>query len=231
MIAPLSGSSVTNPVIAFFTDPQRAIGITAFLFSITAIYRVYLFRRELFSDTQSLKILYSMIPFTILGAIGGGFFISYLNTKVLVVIILCVSMYYIVKNIRQIIQSKKTEKKLSPYGLIFVATLSGFFQASGMPGGDIKRNYLRTQLSEINVRAVSSVLLFINFFIGGTILLLHNKLTQGDLIFVVTCAPFLMIALKYGKTFLEKIPDRNAKILAISLSFLGVMLLTYKYLL
>jgi len=229
MIAPISGSTVVNPVTAFFTDPQRAIGISSLLFFFTGVYRVYLFRKELLSDKVNLKVFSSMLPFTIAGAICGGLFISYLNIKILVLMIISVSIYYIFKNLYQLIKNKKTELKITGLSFIFIATISGFFQASGMPGGDIKRNYLRTVLSEISVRAVSSALGMINLFIGGTIIFLRNKLTHGDLILIITVLPFLLLALKYGKTFLEKIPDRHAKILASSLSFLGIVLLIYKY--
>ena len=100
-----------------------------------------------------------------------------------------------------------------------------------MPGADIRNNYLRTILSEVSVRATGSVLGLINFFIGGTVIFLHNRLTNKDVIFILTLIPFLIIAQIYGKKFLDRIKDSHAKIIAVSLSSLGVILLTYKYLL
>jgi uncharacterized membrane protein YfcA len=226
MIAPLSGSSVTTPVVAYFTDPKRAIGIVSFLFAITAVYRVYVFRKEIFSDKHIMKILSLMAPISALGALGGGFFISYINPKILVVIIILISFYYILKNA---LRPRNASQRLSHLSMVSISLFSGFLQAAGMPGGDMKRNYLRTQISELSVRAVSSALLFVNLTIGGTILLAHSKLTATDMIFVITCAPFLCISIVYGKRILEKIPDRQAKLLASSLSFVGILLLIYKY--
>ena len=230
-VAPVSASTITNPVTAFFTDPQRAIGISTLLFFLTSIYRVFLFKKEIFHDKHNFGVLKSMLPFTIIGAIAGGLTISHINTNILVVIIVSISIYYIYKNINQIINNTIVEKKIGGFSSISVATLSGFFQASGMPGGDIKRGYLRTVLPEVSVRAVSYALGMFNFFIGGSIIFLSNKLPTSDLIFIVTILPPAVLALKYGKLILEKISDRNAKILATALSIIGVVLLTYKYLL
>jgi len=47
IIAPLAGSTIVNPVTAYFTDPQRAIGIGALIFCGTGLHRVYLFKKEI----------------------------------------------------------------------------------------------------------------------------------------------------------------------------------------
>lgn len=231
IIAPISGSTIINPVTAFFTDPQRAIGLGAFLFFFSGIHRVYLFRNEIFSNSNNINVVKSMLPFSVVGAIGGGFLISYLNTKLLAVIIVLISLSFIYKTIKQIIYNKKLENKNNKFGFVFVALLTGFLQGSGMPGADMRNNYLRTVISEIAVRATSSMIGLVNFFIGGTIIFIHNKLTVNDLIFTVTLIPFLIMAQVYGKRFLDKMTDNHAKIVAISLSLLGIVLLTYKYLL
>ncbi|MDO8555372.1 MAG: sulfite exporter TauE/SafE family protein [bacterium] len=231
IVAPTSGSTVINPVTAFFTDPYRAIGISGFIFFFTGLHRAYLFRKEILSDKLNLRAIKSMLPYSIVGAIGGGLLISYLNIKLLAATIVVVSVYFIYKTIKQIIQKAKIEKKNSGLGFAFIALLSGFLQSSGMPGSDIRNNYLRTSLSEISVRAVGSAIGLVNFFIGGTIIFLSNRLTHKDIIFIVSIIPFLIIAQIYGKKFLDKMTDRKAKILAITLSSLGIVLLSYKYLL
>lgn len=231
IVAPVSGSTVLNPVTAFYTDPQRAIGIGAFIFFFSGIHRVYLFRKEILHDPLNIQVVKSMLPFTVIGALGGGYLISNLNIKILAAIIVVVSLYYIYKTIKQIINDTGPTKRPHSLSHIFISILTGFLQGSGMPGADIRNNYLRTILSEISVRATSSILGLINFFIGGTVILLHNRLTSKDIIFIVTLIPFLIIAQIHGKEFLDKIKDSHAKIIAVSLSSLGVVLLTYKYLL
>jgi uncharacterized membrane protein YfcA len=231
IIAPISASTVVNPVTAFFTDPQRAIGIGAFAFFCTGLHRVYLFRRELVSDETNVALIKKWLPYSIAGALTGGFLITNLNEKVLAVIIILMSSYFIVKTVYYLITEKKEVRKESSLTRALIFVVSGFMQGSGMQGGDLRNNYLRTFVSEVSVRAVGSAFGLVNFFIAGSVILLQNHLTIRDIIFIITLVPFLMIAQIYGVKFLVKLKDRNAKIIAITLSVLGVVLLTHKYLL
>lgn len=72
ILAPLAGSTVVNPVTAYFTDPQRAIGIGAFIFCCTGLHRVYLFRKEILSDEKNSAIIKTLLPYSMLGAVGGA---------------------------------------------------------------------------------------------------------------------------------------------------------------
>lgn len=231
IIAPLSGSTVVNPVTAYFTDPQRAIGIMAFVAFFGGVHRVFLFRKEIVSDEKNIRVLISMLPVSIIGAVGGGLFVSYINIKLLTIIVVVISLYFMISTLLHLFKNKKKESKNKGFGFFFVALLSGFLQGSGMPGSDIRNNYLRTVMSELSVRGITSAIGLVNFFISGSILLISNKLTQRDFIFVIAVVPCLLLVQLYGKTFLEKMKDRNAKLLAVSLSLVGVVLLTYKYLL
>jgi len=231
VIAPVSGSVITNPVMAYLTDPQRAIGIGAFVMFFGGMHRVYLFRKEIFNDAKNIKIVKQMLPYSIVGAVTGGLLISSLNVQLLALIVVIVSVHFIFKTARKIISDKKSSGAQGKFGYALVAVLTGFFQGSGMPGADIRNNYLRTVLSEVSVRATGTILGATNFLVAGTVIFLHNKMQSDDIIFVVSLIPFLFIAQIYGKRFLEKIPDKNAKIIALCLSLLGVVLLTYKYLL
>jgi uncharacterized membrane protein YfcA len=201
IIAPLAGSTIVNPVTTYFTDPQRAIGIGAFIFCCTGLHRVYLFRKEILSDEKNIRTIKTILPYSIVGAIFGGSVISYLNTKVLVVVIVIVSLYFIYKTLLQIYKKKDIEKNDSHLSKVSVSVLSGFLQGSGMPGSDIRNNYLRTILSEVSVRAVGSVIGIVNFFIAGVIIFLHNRLTTKDIIFIITIVPLLLPVQIYGKSF------------------------------
>ncbi len=231
IIVPLAGSTIVNPVTAYLTDPQRAIGIGAFIFCFTGLHRVYLFRREIVSDDNNIRTITTILPYSIIGAIFGGSFISYLNIKVLVIIIVAVSLYFICKTLLQIYRKKDIQKSDNHLSKVAVSIISGFLQGSGMPGSDIRNNYLRTTLSEVSVRAVGSVIGIVNFFIAGVIIFLHNRLTTKDIVFIITIVPLLLPVQMFGKKFLDKLADKHAKIIAIIFSLLGIILLSYKYLL
>lgn len=231
VIAPVSGSVITNPVMAYLTDPQRAIGIGAFVMFFSGFHRVYLFRKEIFSDEKNISIVKHMLPYSIVGAGLGGLLVSSLNARLLAGIVVVVSVHFIYKTAHQIILNEVKKTSETKSGRVVVAVLTGFFQGAGMPGADIRNNYLRTVLSEVSVRATGTILGATNFFVAGTIIFLHSKMSNDDMLFVVTLIPFIFIAQIYGKRFLEKIPDKNAKIIALGLSLLGVILLTEKYLL
>lgn len=231
VVAPMAGSTIVNPVTAYFTDPQRAIGIGALIFTCTGIHRLYLFRKESFSDSKNLKTIQRMLPYSIIGAILGGSVIVYLSTQLLAGIIVLTSLYFIGKTIHQLSTTSVIKKDGSHLGAASVSLFSGLLQGAGMPGGDIRSNYLRTFLSEISVRAVTTVIGTVNFFITGSIIFAHSHLTTKDLIFIGTVVPLLILVQVYGKSLLEKMSDRSAKIIAITFSLLGVLLLSYKYLL
>lgn len=231
MVAPTPGSTVVNPVTAFFTDPWRAIGIAGFTFFLTGIHRVYLFRKEILSNKKNLNMVGALLPYSIVGAVLGGTLISYLNIKILVLIIISVSLYFIWKTILNLVDNEQEHSEPTSLSSAFVGVLSGFLQGSGMPGSDIRNNYMRMTLPEISVRATGSLLGLFNFFIAGSIIFFHNKLERGDFYFILCVVPLLLVAQVYGKKLLTKIPDKKAKILAVSLSLLGTVLLVYKYLL
>ena len=149
----------------------------------------------------------------------------------LVVVIVVVSVYFIHKTLLQIYHKKDLKRETSHLSKVSVSILSGFLQGSGMPGSDIRNNYLRTILSEVSVRATGSVIGIVNFFIAGVIIFLHNKLTHKDIIFIISIVPLLLPVQIFGKKFLDKMSDKHAKITAIIFSLFGVILLSYKYLL
>lgn len=231
IVAPLSASTVVNPVTAFFTNPQRAIGIGAFTFFVTGLQRVYLFRREILSDSTNTALIKKWLPYSIIGAFMGGLTITYINERFLGIIIIVLSSYFIAKTIYHILSERKVIKEKHPLSQLLIFMISGFLQGSGMQGADIRNNYLRTFVSEVSVRAVGSAFGLVNFFIAGGVILLRNHLTKDDVIFIFALVPFLMLAQIYGALFLRRLQDRQAKILAVILSFLGVLLLVYKYLL
>ena len=231
MIMTVSGSGISNPITAIFTDPYRAIAIGSAVFFFGSIHRVYLFRENILSDPKNIKYIKRMLPASILGAFVGGVLISNLNIKLVVILVAVSSIFLIVKTIKSLFTTKKTISKDSIKNDVLVAIITGFFQGSGMPGVDMRNNYLRTVISEVSVRAVSSVVCISNFFVVFVVIFFHKKMLVTDLYFVISIIPMLIIAQIYGKKILIKLADRTAKLISVSMSMVGVLLLIYKYLL
>ncbi len=57
MFFTVSGSGIVNPITAVLTDPYRAIGIGYTVFLIGSIQRVYLFRKNIFSEKKNTHYL------------------------------------------------------------------------------------------------------------------------------------------------------------------------------
>ena len=148
-----------------------------------------------------------------------------------VILVAVSSIFLIVKTIKSLFTTKKTISKDSIKNDVLVAIITGFFQGSGMPGVDMRNNYLRTVISEVSVRAVSSVVCISNFFVVFVVIFFHKKMLVTDLYFVISIIPMLIIAQIYGKKILIKLADRTAKLISVSMSMVGVLLLIYKYLL
>ena len=170
-----------------------------------------------------------MLPTSILGALIGGVFISYLNIKLVALVVVVSSLFFILKTVKSLMSAKKEVETTSMRSDVLVAAITGFFQGGGMPGVDMRNNYLRTVIPEVSVRAVSSVIGVSNFFVASAVIFLHNKMPISDVYFIIALIPMLFLAQIYGKKVLIKLADKTAKSLSIAMSILGVVLVTYKY--
>ncbi len=231
MFMTVSGSGIINPVTAVFTDPQRAIAIGGGIFFLSGLHRVYLFRKNILSDPKNIGYIKTMLPTSILGALIGGSIIATLNIKLVAAVVIVSSLFFIFKTIKTLLVKTEIKDSTSYKSDILVAILTGFFQGAGMPGVDMRNNYLRTVIPEVSVRAVSSVIGVSNFFVASAVIFIHTQMPASDFYFILSLIPVLIIVQVYGKKVLIKIPDKTAKLLAVSMSVVGVILVAYKYLL
>ncbi len=74
ILAPISGSTIVNPVTAYFTDLPRAIAIGSLTFALSGIQRVWLFRKHIFEEKENRQIIKMLLPLSMIGAVFGGFF-------------------------------------------------------------------------------------------------------------------------------------------------------------
>ncbi len=231
IIAPTSGSMFMNPITALFVGLPRAIGMGAFIFFLTGIHRVFLFRKEILSDKKNVEILKLFVPLGAVGAFLGGLFVSFVPVRLLAWVIVVTSVYFIVQILRGIYRGQNAVSGMyTKTGIVSVAVLTGFFQGGGLPGSDMRNNYLRTILQEVSVRAVGSVAGLVAFFVSGMVILFHHHLFVRDLVFITTVTPFLIISQTYGKKVLDAMQDNHAKLLSAAFSIVGITLLANKYL-
>ena len=220
MFFTVSGAGIINPVTAVLTDPYRAIGIGYTVFLIGSLQRVYLFRKNIFGENKNLHYLKLMIPPSIVGAIAGGFLLSQLNIKLMTGLIIFSSAYFIFKTI----------KSLFHITAVPVALYTGFLQGASLSGVDIRNNFLRSHISEVSVRAVSSTIGLFNFLIVSAVLLFSKKLLQSDLVLILALIPVLLLVQIFGKHILIKLKDRDAKIIALTMSVVSLLILVSSFL-
>lgn len=226
MFFTVSGSGVVNPILAVLTDPYRAIGIGYLAFLIGNIQRVYLFRKNIFGEEKNVHYLKIMIPVSIVGAIFGGLLLSNLNIKLMFVLIIFSSVYFIFKTLKSLVKENPTSKseKIN-LTAIPVALFTGFLQGSSLPGVDIRNNFLRSHISEVSVRSVSSTIGLFNFIVVSSVMIFSQRLLKTDLIFILAYIPAIFLTQYVGKYFLVKLKDRTAKLIALTMSIFSLLIL------
>ena len=231
MFFTVSGAGIINPVTAVLTDPYRAIGIGYTVFLIGSLQRVYLFRKNIFGENKNLHYLKLMIPPSIVGAIAGGFLLSQLNIKLMTGLIIFSSAYFIFKTIKSLFHIKEREiADEIAITAVTVALYTGFLQGASLSGVDIRNNFLRSHISEVSVRAVSSTIGLFNFLIVSAVLLFSKKLLQSDLVLILALIPVLLLVQIFGKHILIKLKDRDAKIIALTMSVVSLLILVSSFL-
>ncbi len=171
-----------------------------------------------------------MIPSSIIGAILGGILLSELNLKLMTGLIVISSAYFIYKTIKSLshINEIEVSEKLN-LAAVPVAVFTGFLQGASLSGVDIRNNFLRSHISEVSVRAVSSTIGLFNFLIVSLVLFFNNKLLKTDIIFILSLIPILFIVQIIGKHILVKLPDNNAKKIALTMSIMSLFVLLFSF--
>lgn len=226
MFFTISGSGVINPISAVLTDPYRAIGIGYLVFLIGNIQRVYLFRKNIFGEEKNIHYLKIMIPASVVGAVLGGLLLTSLNIKLMLILIIFSSVYFIFKTIKSLAVVGGTSKSEKVnLASVPVALFTGFLQGSSLPGVDIRNNFLRSHISEVSVRSVSSTIGLFNFIVVSLVMVFSQKLLKTDLIFILAYIPAIFLVQYVGKYFLVKLKDRTAKLIALTMSIFSLIIL------
>ncbi len=197
-IIPLPGFSFFVPLFATFMSTQDAITFATIYFLVGSSIIVFVFRKYL---RKELIVL--LLPTSIIGALAGSFFSTSLNEKLLTAIILIFVTYFLIKKIRALRESEKTASKPSKrerHTVAFVGIVSGFFQGSGLGGGDVRNGFLYAKgLTMQEVRATTAAVGVGNFLVAtGT------RAATGHVPFDHAWVFLIIIPLLVGATYIAR---------------------------
>lgn len=221
IIAPMSGTATITPILAIITDPQRAVALAAFYFTLGGIIRVIFFRESI-----QWEYVRRLLPVSALAAIIGALAIVQLDQRLLLLALIAVMIYYLIKRLNH--KKPGQEQKKARAGGYFTGLLTGFLQGTGILGGsDLRNSYLYgSGLSIIEVHGTTAIVGSTNFFIATMVRLLTHKASLPDITPLLLTIPFLVAGTLLGKKIAKRLSNKveNAiVILVMSAALLGLV--------
>jgi uncharacterized protein len=219
ILVPLPGSAIVTPLVALFTDPHKAVGLTSFLFFLSSIISVCVFRKDI--ELSYLKIL---LPFSVMGAIAGAFCIGMVSALLLYLLILGVCTYFLIKKLM-----KAPVRKQSRFGGQAIGTFSGFLQGTGLAGSDLRNSYLYSRdLTVAQVRGTSMLVGAAVFLAATAVRIGTGQLAIPDLVPLLYLLPFMIIGTLLGRKALHLIDKRYGDRIIIVLMAIVIISLIWR---
>ncbi len=219
IIVPVSGSAIVTPLLAMLVDPYRAIGIASFFFFLSAIPRIFFFRKSI--QWQEIRTL--LLPSGI-AAFFGALALVVVPVRWLLIIILLFSLYFLLKKLHIIPQTKKPSRFLD----YVVGLFSGFLQGTGLAGSDLRNQYLYAQdLNIAEVHGTTALIGGTNFFVATVVRLYTNQLVLPDITPLLYLFPIIIIATWLGRKILFKLPKKVSD--GIVIGIMTIVVLTFAY--
>jgi len=208
IIVPAFGSSTVTPIMAGFVGAKDAIAVATVFYCISNIPRVYLFRK--YTDW---KLVWQLLPASIIGALVGSVFLVGINTHVVAAIILCFLVYFIYKKLVKVFghaEKKDKSKKEFKHGATFIGLLTGALQGTGLSGADLRNGYLYSKgLTVQHIHGTTAWVGMMNFAFASGV-----RVVSGDLTFemawpVLAVFPIIVLATYAGRHLALKMPKRT----------------------
>lgn len=220
IVVPISGSATVTPLLALFTDPYRAIGITSFFFFLTAPPRIFFFWKNI--QWHEIRVLLGP-------SLGAAFFgalaLVIVPERWLLIIILLFSLYFLFKKLHIIPKSKQPGHLINSV----VALVSGFLQGTGLAGSDLRNQYLYAQdLKIAEVHGTTALIGGANFFVATLVRLYTGQLALPDITSLLYLFPIIVIATWIGKKALYKLPQKISDNIVIGVMTVVVLTFAYK---
>ncbi len=224
ILIPISGSSTVTPFLAILTDPHTAIGLASFFFFLSAVIRVFMFRKAI-----RWKYVKNLLPLSLIGAVIGALALVKINPLLLLAIIFIFVAYFLSKKIRSL--RKNEENPVSKLGVHSIGLLSGFLQGTGLAGSDLRNGYLYSQkLTLAEVHGTTALLGGTNFLIATIVRLMTEQITLPNLIPLFYVFPFIVVGSYLGKKILYKMDKKATDRLIILIMVLILLFLAFKIL-
>lgn len=220
IIVPAFGSSTVTPIMAGFVGAKDAIAVATVFYCISNIPRVYLFRK--YTDW---KLVWKLLPASLIGALIGSVFLVGIDTNVIGVIILAFLVYFIYKKIMKVLgREKKKEKKETKHGATFVGLLTGALQGTGLSGADLRNGYLYSKgLTIQHIHGTTAWIGMANFAFASGV-----RVTSGDLTFemawpVLALFPVMVLATFAGRHLALKMSKRTQDSIILVVMFIALL--------
>lgn len=204
ILIPISGSSTVTPFLAILTNPHTAIGLASFYFFLSAIVRVFMFRREI-----KWKYAKNLLLLSFIGAIIGALALVKISPLILLILIFLFTAYFFYKKIKTL----KNDKEIPSHKLTIhsIGFLSGFLQGAGLAGSDLRNSYLYSEkLTLPQVHGTTALIGATNFFIATIMRIMTSQITIPNLIPLFYVFPFIIVGSWIGKKLLYKINKKYA---------------------
>ena len=224
IIVPISGSAVVTPLLSVPFGAKEAIALASFLFVITGLFRIFLFRKHL--KVSQIK---NILPLSIIGAAIGALTFVRLDNLAITLLIIGFLLIFLVRKVHNIKRQGPlpAPKKITGHVVGFI---SGMVQGAGVTGGvDLRNGFLLSRnlnLQELN--GTTAVVGTTNFAVATILRLFTNQISFPDLTKVLWVLPFMIGGMLIGRklTFHIGVKHQNYLAVFILVFAIGMMLLS-----
>lgn len=219
IIVPAFGSSTVTPIMAGFVGAKDAIAVATVFYCISNIPRVYLFRK--YTDW---KLVWQLLPASLIGALIGSVFLVGIDTHVIAAIILAFLTYFIYKKIMKVLgREKEKDKKEIKHGATFIGLITGALQGTGLSGADLRNGYLYSKgLTIQHIHGTTAWIGMMNFAFASGVRVVSGDLTLQMAWPVLAVFPVIVLATYAGRHLALKIPKRIQDYIILVVMFIAL---------
>jgi uncharacterized membrane protein YfcA len=197
------GLIVSNALTITGTGLITAVGVTIFYFFLNGVIVIAMFRGHVI-----WKEVRNFLPFATAGSMFGAFFLSYINSSALLLLM----FFFAIKFLYEATRKEKIKEKETKLSAWLVGLFSGFLASAALPGGGLRNSFMLSRgysLSE--VYSTTQIIGLIGWATNIVILFQKKILTIPLLYPVFFTIPFLIVINFFLQKGLLSVPKTTAK--------------------